>query len=122
MPLCASCAFAAAHRRAWRYKGEHRSHIRRPDEWRATGVPEGAQPVDMRRDDVITAILAAAGGDPARPIALICARGVRSARLATTLHAAGFTHVIDVNEGMLGSAAGPGWIRAGLPVVTWTGT
>ena len=42
--------------------------IRRPDEWRATGVPEGAQPVDMRRDDVITAILAAAGGDPSAAV------------------------------------------------------
>ncbi len=90
--------------------------IRRPDEWRATGLPQGARPIDMRRDDFLAALHAAAGGDLSRPIALICARGVRSARLANRLGAAGFTNVIDVPEGMLGSDAGPGWLAAKLPV------
>lgn len=93
--------------------------IRRPDEWRLTGTGQGAHPIDMRRDDFIAALDALAGGDRARPVALICARGVRSARLARRLEQAGFTHIIDVPEGMLGSRAGPGWLGAGLPLQKW---
>lgn len=92
--------------------------IRRSDEWAATGVPEGAAPIDLRRPDFAEAVRAAAG-DPPRPVALICARGVRSRRTAAALSAAGVTDVRDVPEGMLGSDAGPGWLARGLPVVAW---
>ncbi|MEP3333733.1 rhodanese-like domain-containing protein [Sedimentitalea sp.] len=92
--------------------------IRRPKEWQRTGVPAGAAPLDMRRDDFGQALSAIVGPDRSRPIALICARGVRSARLALALSDAGYTNIIDVPEGMLGSAAGPGWLDAGLPVNT----
>jgi len=95
--------------------------IRTPREWRATGVGTGAHPVDMRRDDFVDAVQAISGADRGAPIALICARGVRSARMSLRLSAAGFTNIIDVPEGMLGSGAGPGWIRAGLPVGKWQG-
>ncbi len=90
--------------------------IRRPDEWRDTGIGAGAQPLDMRRKDFIETLTGLAGGQTERPVALICARGVRSARLARRLKAAGFTQVLDVSEGMSGSAAGPGWLARGLPV------
>lgn len=90
--------------------------IRRPDEWAATGSGEGAHRLDMRRDD-FTKALTEIAIDKDAPIALICARGVRSARTANRLMEAGFTNIIDVPEGMLGSAAGPGWLRRGLPVV-----
>lgn len=91
--------------------------IRRPDEWARTGVGEGAVPLDMRRDDFIDALLVEVAGARAAPVALICARGVRSARLSSQLTEAGFTQIIDVPEGMLGSGAGPGWLKAGLPVL-----
>ena len=91
--------------------------IRRPDEWAVTGSGEGAHRLDMRRDDFEVALAALTGGNTDAPVALICARGVRSARVANRLAEAGFTRIIDVPEGMLGSAAGPGWIRRGLPVV-----
>ncbi|MGJ8627593.1 MAG: rhodanese-like domain-containing protein [Sulfitobacter sp.] len=91
--------------------------IRRPDEWAKTGVPQGAVTLDMRRDDFPQALLAAMDGQKDRPVALICARGVRSARISARLIEAGFTHVIDVSEGMLGSRAGPGWLKRGLPLV-----
>ncbi|MEM7642413.1 MAG: rhodanese-like domain-containing protein [Pseudomonadota bacterium] len=91
--------------------------IRRPDEWERTGIPDGAKPLDMRRDDFLPALQALAGGDVDRPIALICARGVRSDRLSARLSATGFSRIIDVPEGMLGSSAGPGWIARGLPLV-----
>ncbi|MDW4499114.1 rhodanese-like domain-containing protein [Sulfitobacter sp. D35] len=90
--------------------------IRRPDEWRATGIGAGAVPLDMRRDDFTQALEELADGDTSREIALICARGVRSRRLTARLRAAGFDNVRDVPEGMLGSGAGPGWLRSGLPV------
>lgn len=90
--------------------------IRRPDEWAATGSAQGAAQLDMRRDDFIAALDQIAGGDRRRPIALICARGVRSARTANLLAQNGFSNIIDIPEGMLGSAAGPGWIARGLPV------
>ncbi|WP_170572642.1 rhodanese-like domain-containing protein [Ruegeria atlantica] len=95
--------------------------IRTPREWRATGIGDGAQPLDMRREDFEQALTQLTNGDRGAPVALICARGVRSARLSNRLTEAGFTHIIDVPEGMLGSAAGPGWVRAGLPVQYSTG-
>ena len=91
--------------------------IRRPEEWDRTGVPEGGRPLDMRRDDFVAAVDALTGGDRTTPVALICAGGVRSDRTGARLAEAGFTNVIDVSEGMLGSAAGPGWLARGLPVV-----
>lgn len=92
--------------------------IRQPDEWAETGSPRGAQRLDLRSPDFIDQLTALANGDTSRPIALICARGGRSARTAKALTDAGFTDVLDVSEGMLGSAAGPGWLARGLPVVT----
>ena len=91
--------------------------IRQPEEWLQTGIGEHAIALDMRREDFADALLAEAAGDAARPIALICARGVRSRRLSKNLSAAGFSRVVDVPEGMLGSGAGPGWLTRGLPVV-----
>jgi len=91
--------------------------IRRPDEWEETGIGEGAVPIDMRRDDFIGALDAILEGRRDRPVALICARGVRSNRMSQRLADAGFQRVIDIPEGMLGSRAGPGWIKRGLPLV-----
>jgi rhodanese-related sulfurtransferase len=90
--------------------------IRTPEEWAETGSGAGAKRLDMRRDDFVSALDKLIGGDHTKPIALICARGARSSRLSRTLREAGFTNIIDVPEGMLGSYAGPGWLERGLPV------
>ena len=95
--------------------------IRRPDEWAHTGLGEGAHPLDMRRPDFVQALLDLVQGDPNAPIALICARGVRSRYVAERLAEAGFTQVLDVPEGMMGSGAGQGWLRKALPVVRHEG-
>lgn len=93
--------------------------IRTALEWRAVGVPVGGHPIDMRRKDFAEAVAEAAGGNRNAPIALICARGVRSARMTLALTKAGFTNIIDVPEGMLGSRQGPGWVDSNLPVARW---
>ena len=95
--------------------------IRTSSEWRATGIADGSHPLDMRRKDFIAALDHLVEQDRSAPIALICARGVRSARMTLALSAAGFSNIIDVPEGMLGSRAGPGWLASNLPVVTWDG-
>ena len=93
--------------------------IRTPKEWSAVGVPVNGHPIDLRRNDFAEAVALAVGGDRSAPIALICARGVRSARMTLALTEAGFSNIIDVPEGMLGSRDGPGWVKSNLPVARW---
>jgi rhodanese-related sulfurtransferase len=96
--------------------------VRLPAEWAQTGLPEGALGIALQdprtlaaRPDFAEAVLAAVGGDRRREIALICASGVRSAFAARLLKRHGFSGVHDVGEGMVGSAAGPGWLARALP-------
>lgn len=94
--------------------------IRQPEEWKQTGVAEGAKLIPMRHPDggagFVRDLLAAAKGDRNAPIALICRTGNRSAATAKALADAGFTRILDVSEGMAGSSAGPGWVRRDLPM------
>lgn len=94
--------------------------IRQPEEWKQTGVAEGARLIPMRHPEggrgLVRDLLAAAGGKADAPIALICRTGNRSAATAAALAEAGFTNLHDVSEGMAGSKAGPGWIKRGLPM------
>ncbi len=94
--------------------------VRRPDEWAKTGIAEGAVPIDLRRDDFTDAVIAARAFDD-QPVAVICARGVRSRRMTVRLDEAGIAPIIDIPEGMLGSSAGPGWLDRGLPLQSWNG-
>jgi rhodanese-related sulfurtransferase len=96
--------------------------VRLPVEWAATGLPEGAEGVSLQdsltrevRSGFPDDVLRAVGGDKDRPIALICARGNRSAFARDLLAAAGFTSVHDVSEGVVGGANGPGWLARRLP-------
>ncbi len=93
--------------------------IRRPDEWKLTGVAEAAVPIDMRRRDFIDAARAEQAKRGGVPVALICARGVRSRRMTNALADANVGPIIDIPEGMLGSRAGPGWLKRNLPVTAW---
>ncbi|WP_127477726.1 rhodanese-like domain-containing protein [Sulfurivermis fontis] len=92
--------------------------IRTPEEWRQTGVAPGAGRVDFYRgpQSLTDYILQQVGGDRDAPIALICRTGNRTTQAQRYLQGIGFTHVYNVREGMAGSAAGPGWLRRGLPV------
>ena len=96
--------------------------VRLPSEWAETGLPEGAQGVSLQnslthevRGEFVADVLRALGGSKDRPIALICARGNRSAFARELLADAGFTKVDDISEGMVGGVNGPGWLARGLP-------
>lgn len=94
--------------------------VRTPPEWRETGVAPGVARIDMNHpggaDGFMKAVLERVGGDRDAPIAFICRSGNRSGQVQRFLAAQGFTQVQSVAEGMSGSAAGPGWIKRGLPV------
>jgi rhodanese-related sulfurtransferase len=90
--------------------------IRRPEEWRQTGVAAGAVGIDMRRADFGQAVLNVVGGDVNAPIGIICRTGNRTTAIHQAMQEAGFKQVYNVREGMAGGSAGPGWVRQGLPV------
>ncbi|KMW59926.1 Rhodanese-related sulfurtransferase [Candidatus Rhodobacter oscarellae] len=92
--------------------------IRRPDEWKKTGLGAHAVPIDMRDNEFIARVKAARTSET-QPVAVICARGVRSARMTRLLEQAQVGPIVDIPEGMLGSSAGPGWLKGGLPVVQY---
>ena len=54
------------------------------------------------REGFVADVLAALANDADRPIALICARGHRSAYARQLLLASGFSRVHDISEGMVG--------------------
>lgn len=89
--------------------------IRRPDEWAATNVAEGAVGLDMRDEDFVTTLVSLRRANPDLPIALICRTGARTEYVTETLAAQGFPGLVDVSEGMVGGRHGPGWLKSGLP-------
>ncbi len=94
--------------------------VRSPQEWKQTGVPAGARPVSIHDpggiEGFVRAMTRSVNGQLDTPIALICARGNRSTRALSALQAAGFTQVLNIKEGMLGSANGSGWLAQDLPL------
>jgi rhodanese-related sulfurtransferase len=91
--------------------------IRRPEEWRETGVAENAHKLDMT-DPLFSAKLSKLmEGDRTKPIALICRTASRSRVVQQALLQGGYASVINVEGGMIGNSADKGWINHGLPVV-----
>lgn len=94
--------------------------IRQPEEWRETGIAQGALRIPMAHPQgaagFLNAVLEAVGGDRDASIALICRSGNRSRRMQQLLQQHGFSDVVSVADGMTGGAAGPGWVGRGLPV------
>ncbi len=94
--------------------------IRRPDEWKQTGVAQGALQINMAHPQgtagFIQQVEAEVDGNKDAPIGLICRTGNRTTQMQRALTEAGYTRVYNVTEGMAGSGAGPGWLARGLPV------
>jgi rhodanese-related sulfurtransferase len=96
--------------------------VRLPVEWAETGLPEGAETLSLQnpatlevRPGFVEDMLRVLQGRRDQPVALICARGNRSALAVTLLAEAGFTSVHDISEGMIGGQNGPGWLARALP-------
>jgi len=89
--------------------------VRRPEEWRQTGVVEGSRTltyVDARgrlNPEILPRIQAEVPRDA--PIALICRTGNRTDSLARELAQMGYTRVYNVRNGITR------WIADGNPVV-----
>jgi len=94
----------------------HLVDIRRPSEWKKTGVAKHAAKITMHSEGFLNRIAKHTAGDKSAPIALICARGNRSTRMINLLEQNGYTNVYNVKEGMLGSPEGSGWLAKGLPL------
>ena len=94
--------------------------VRTPAEWKQTGVAQGAALLDMQHpkgaNGFMDDLLKLTKGDKNAPVALICRTGNRSTQVQRYLESQGFTRVYNIAEGMAGSAAGPGWLRRGLPL------
>ena len=92
--------------------------IRSPEEWKETGVAEGAWPVSMHRPDFGQQLQAILAKYEPGQIGLICATGGRTAHVTSILKQNGVEGITDVSEGMMGNPSGPGWIARGMPVVS----
>lgn len=91
--------------------------VRTPTEWAMTGLPRDSHGINAKDRDFIAQARGAVLGDLDQPIAVICRTGDRSREAASVLEKAGFTHVFDIREGMLGNdESGEGWLKRGLPI------
>ena len=92
--------------------------IRTPDEWKETGLADGAWPVSMHTPDFPQQLQEILKRFRPDQIGLICATGGRSSYVRKVLEQNGIHGVSDVSEGMFGNGQADGWIARGLPVIT----
>lgn len=87
--------------------------IRTPSEWRESGVPDVATPLDMTAKNFLQELIALRGSDPTRKVGLICATGGRSRYLSRWLARNGMDGIVDVTAGVHGR---DGWRVRKLPL------
>ncbi len=95
--------------------------VRTEEEWRQTGVAEGAAPISMLDPEFLDKLAVIQTANPGKTIAFICASGRRSGIVQAELARRGFEDIYSVYGGTTGSRDAPGWIAEGLPVVVWPG-
>ncbi len=95
--------------------------VRTEEEWRQTGIAEGAAPISMLDPEFLGKLAAVKAANPGRTIAFICASGRRSGIVQAELARRGFEDIYSVYGGTTGSRDAPGWIAEGLPIVAWLG-
>ncbi len=98
--------------------------VRSIDEWRETGIPQGAIPISIHHpggmQGFVDTVRKAVDQDLNKPVALICRYGVRSTRAQWALEEAGFKKILNVREGLKGNVIdGSGWFDAKLPMVPY---
>ncbi len=90
--------------------------IRTPEEWKDTGVAEGAIRLDMTSPVFEARLATLKAENPGKPIAIICRTASRTRRLQDILTQRGWTNIVDVRGGMLGDGRNKGWLDEGLPL------
>lgn len=90
--------------------------IRRPDEWRDTGVAEGAIRLDMTHPAFEARLATLRAENPGKPIALICRTASRTRQVQDILGRRGWQGIVNVRGGMLGDGRNRGWLDEGLPL------
>jgi len=90
--------------------------IRTPEEWRDTGLPQGATALDVETPAFEVRLAGLRLDHPGKRIALIDRSGALSASIRTKLAGRGFRDIVAVRGGMLGPG---GWLAEKLPVVTY---
>ena len=90
--------------------------VRTPQEWNETGIPLPAHAISMHQKGFLEKLNKLVGNDKTAPVAFICATGSRSGYVVKELKKLGYTNVMSVAGGMLGTPAQKGWISLGLPV------
>lgn len=89
--------------------------VRRPEEWRQTGIVPGSQPLTFidgsgrPNPELLRRIEAEVAKDA--PIAVICRTGNRTDALARELAGLGYTRIYNVRDGIVR------WIAEGNPVI-----
>jgi rhodanese-related sulfurtransferase len=87
--------------------------VRTPEEWRESGVPDVAVPLDMREKGFVDELMALRRENPGAQLGLICATGGRSGYVSQWLRRNGVEGVVDVAAGM---HTREGWLANELPV------
>lgn len=90
--------------------------IRTPEEWRDTGVAQGAIRLDMTHPAFEARLAGIRAENPGKPIALICRTANRTRHVQEALTRRGWRDIIDVRGGMLGDGRNKGWLDEGLPL------
>jgi rhodanese-related sulfurtransferase len=90
--------------------------IRTPEEWRDTGIPQGATALDVETPAFEVRLAGLRLDHPGKRIALIDRNGGLSASIRTKLAGRGFRDILAVRGGMLGPG---GWLAEKLPVVAY---
>ncbi|GEM_PF-1070375 len=95
--------------------------MRRPGEWRATGVPRGAIMLSLENhpsgfEGFLHDLEALLHEDMQRPFVLICRTGGRTSRLLPHLQKLGFKNAMHVSGGIFGNPSSIGWVGENLPM------
>lgn len=88
--------------------------IRAPEEWRDTGIPQGAIALDAETPGFEVRLAGLRLDHPGKRIALIDRSGGLSSSLRDKLAGRGWREIVAVRGGMLGPG---GWLAEKLPVV-----
>jgi rhodanese-related sulfurtransferase len=90
--------------------------VRTPDEWRDTGLPQGAIALDAETPGFEVRLAGLRLDHPGKRIALIDRSGALSSSLRDKLAGRGWRDIVAVRGGMLGPG---GWLADKLPVTAY---